>query len=156
MTGVGAAPTILVIEDGAEYCDAFRRLAGGRARIVRAGSARAARAIFAGETVAGVFVDVVFDRALPEDLSGDLASLTSRCGGDAERAAKSRVEDQGFFILEDLKELLAGSVPVMLGYDFTHEPERLEELRETFPRLLGAPDPPTASKLLHTLLAEVG
>ena len=64
---------VLVVEDGTEYVDAFRRLAPESADVewLHAADAAAARAVLAGRKVDAIFLDVVFDRTPPDRLVGD-------------------------------------------------------------------------------------
>jgi len=62
---------VLVVEDGTEYVDAFRLLAGADSRspgleLVRAADAAEARCALEDRRIDGVFLDVVFDRTPPE------------------------------------------------------------------------------------------
>ena len=73
--------TLLVVEDGREYSEAFERLAASGARpvrILRAESLAKARAALESGGVAGVFLDVVFDRVSGEELTGPLGDLLAR------------------------------------------------------------------------------
>jgi hypothetical protein len=86
---------ILVVEDGTEYVEAFRRLApvrDGRVELVGAGDLLEARRALEGAGAGGrahafdaVFLDVVFDRTPPERLCGDTPALRSRFADDASR-----------------------------------------------------------------------
>src|SRR6266540_2445807 len=82
--------TLLVVEDGTEYTDAFRSLASNDPRVpvelVRAGDREGARRVLAERSVDAVFLDVVFDRTPPERLVGDLETQIRRFGGDQRRS----------------------------------------------------------------------
>ena len=62
----GARKTILVVEDGTEYTDAFRSLGASDSseslELLRAGDGGEARRILAERRVDALFLDVVFDR----------------------------------------------------------------------------------------------
>lgn len=147
--------TLLVIEDGTEYTDAFVRLApraASEAEFLRAADADEARLLLAGRGIQGVFVDMVFDRTPPDRLCGSLEPLLSRFGGDRRRALAHLAENQGFFLLHELASAIPRGVPVVLAWDFTPEPARLALLRETIPTVEGMPEGASASTILETLL----
>jgi hypothetical protein len=148
---------LLVVEDGAEYTDAFRRLAavGAEApRMLRAADAAEARHLLSEQTVDAVFVDMVFDRTPPERLSGDLDALVIRYGGDHRRAQQHLAHNQGFYVLSELAPLLQPSVRIVLAWDFSSEPGRLEALRERLPGLTGLPEGTPITRVLETLLGD--
>jgi hypothetical protein len=150
--------TLLVVEDGTEYTDAFRSLAATAPRfpieLVRAGDCEEARRALSERSVDAVFLDVVFDRTPPERLVGDLESEIRRFGGDQRRAERHLAENQGFYLFNDLAPLLPEAVPVVLAYDFSAEPERLAALRKRRERLSGVPDGTPISRVLEILSAE--
>ena len=151
--------TILVIEDGTEYTDAFRNLAAGAVaasiEIVRAADFEEARRALAERAVDAVFLDVVFDRIAPEKLAGDWEGPIRRFGGDRRRAERHLAENQGFYLLNEIVPLLPDGMPVVIAYDFSAEPERLAALRRTRKRLAGIADGTPISRVLESLLAEV-
>lgn len=120
--------TVLVVEDGTEYVDAFRRLAaeGSEVELLHASDAAAARQILSGRRVDAIFLDVVFDRTPPDKLAGDRA-----------RGNDSLARNQGFYVLADLAPLIAPGVRVLLAHDFSSHPARLAVLRERVPGLEG-------------------
>lgn len=153
---------VLVVEDGNEYVEAFRRLApvrDGRVKLVRAGDLLdARRALRSPGDFDAVFFDVVFDRTPPERLCGDAAALLSRFAGDASRVRAHLARQQGFYVAAELAAELAGRLPdgapVVIAYDFTAEPGRLEALRERIPRLEGIDDGAPLSRVLARLAGE--
>ena len=151
--------TVLVVEDGTEYTDAFRSLVANDSRdsldLLRAGDGEEARRILTERRVDAVFLDVVFDRTPSERLLGNLEDLIRRFGGDRRRAERHLAENQGFYLFNELAPLLPASVPVVLAYDFSLEPERLAALRRTRERLAGITDGTPVSRVLDSLLAEV-
>ena len=151
--------TILVIEDGTEYTDAFRNLAASDAaasvELVRATDLAEARRALVERAVDGVFLDVVFDRIAPEKLAGDWEGSIRRFGGDRRRAQRHLAENQGFYLLNGLAPLMPEGIPVVIAYDFSAEPERLAALRQTRERLAGIADGTPISRVLESLLAEV-
>lgn len=151
--------TLLLVEDGTEYTDAFRSLAASDPRfsieLVRAGNCEEARRVLSERSVDAVFLDVVFDRTPPERLVGDLETQIRRFGGDQRRAERHLAENQGFYVFRDLAPLLPEAVPVVLAYDFSAEPERLAALRKRRERLSGVPDGTPISRVLEILSAEI-
>lgn len=150
--------TVLVVEDGTEYTEAFRRLTEGAVEetvdFLRAADGGEARRLLADQPVDAVFLDVVFDRSPPDRLVGDLSALMSRFGGDRSRAVRHLAESQGFYLLNELSSLLPDSVPVVLAYDFSAEPDRLAELRRKRPGLSGVSDGTPISGVLRLLFGE--
>ena len=155
----GPRRTVLVVEDGTEYTDAFRSLVANDSRdsldLLRAGDGEEARRILTERRMDAVFLDVVFDRTPSERLLGNLEDLIRRFGGDRRRAERHLAENQGFYLFNELAPLLPASVPVVLAYDFSLEPERLAALRRTRQRLTGITDGTPVSRVLDSLLAEV-
>jgi hypothetical protein len=151
----GPPRTLLVVEDGTEYTDAFRSLVANDSRdsldLLRAGDGEEARRILAERRVDALFLDVVFDRTPSDRLLGNLEDLIRRFGGDRRRAERHLAENQGFYLFNDLAPLLPESVPVVLAYDFSLEPERLAALRRTSGRLSGVTDGTPISEVLETL-----
>jgi hypothetical protein len=151
----GPPRTLLVVEDGTEYTDAFRSLVANDSRdsldLLRAGDGEEARRILAERRVDALFLDVVFDRTASDRLLGNLEDLIRRFGGDRRRAERHLAENQGFYLFNDLAPLLPESVPVVLAYDFSLEPERLAALRRTSGRLSGVTDGTPISEVLETL-----
>jgi hypothetical protein len=145
---------ILVVEDGVEYIEAFRRLAKGgeAAELVRAGDCEEARAALRARQFDAVFLDVVFDRTPEHRLAGDLAGLLERHGGDRVRAVAELARQQGFHILAAIAESLPSSTRVVMAFDFTASPARLESLQERVPGLEGLPEGAGASEALRRLL----
>jgi hypothetical protein len=163
--------TVLVIEDGTEYTDAFRGLGSGATfgfsgritpkdapdpiELVRAGDFEEARRALAERAVDAVFLDVVFDRIAPEKLVGDREGPIRRFGGDRRRAERHLAENQGFYLLNELAPLLPAAISVVIAYDFSAEPERLAALRRRCPQLSGIADGTPISAVLERLLARL-
>ena len=148
---------VLVVEDGHEYSEAFTNLASaplGEVVFERAGSLAEARSAIDARRPDAVFIDVVFDRAPEAALAGDIDGLIARFGGDRGRALRHLAESQGFYVLDALAPLVAG-LPVVLAYDFSAEPRRLEALRERVPLLSGLPDGISIARALDALLPGV-
>ena len=141
---------ILVVEDGTEYVEAFRRLAGADSRspgleLVRAGDAAEARRVLEERRIDGVFLDVVFDRTPPEKLCGHPTRA---------RSPEQLASQQGFYLAAELAGLLASVARVVIAYDFANEPGRLAALRERVPSLEGVEDGTPLSRVLARLAAD--
>jgi CheY-like chemotaxis protein len=133
--------TVLVVEDGTEYSDAFQRLlATDSVEVVRAGDRAEAARVLADRRVDALFLDVVFDRTETEHLAGHLDALVRRFGGDRQRAQRHLAENQGFYLFRELAPLLPAEAPIVIAYDFSEEPERLAALRASHGRLSGVAD----------------
>lgn len=147
--------TILLVEDGTEYLDAFRRLApeGAAVEWLHAADAAGARRLLAEHDVDAVFLDVVFDRTPKEALAGDLEGLVARFAGDRGRALDHLALHQGFYVAAELAAAIRPGVPVLLAYDFTADPGRLAALREAVPGLEGVEEGASATALLKRLLS---
>jgi hypothetical protein len=150
-----ARRTILVVEDGTEYTDAFRSLGASDSNdsleFLRAGDGGEARRILSERRVDALFLDVVFDRTPPNRLLGDLEAVIRRFGGDRRRAERHLAENQGFYLVTELAPLLPEGIPVALAYDFSAEPERLSTLRERCAQLSGIADGAPISAVLESL-----
>jgi hypothetical protein len=143
---------VLVVEDGTEYVDAFRLLAGADSRspgleLVRAADVAEARRTLEDRRIDGVFLDVVFDRTPPEKLCGDSNSTR-------ERSPDHLANQQGFYLAAELAGLLAGVARVVIAYDFANEPGRLAALRERVPTLEGVEDGTPLSRVLARLASD--
>jgi CheY-like chemotaxis protein len=132
---------ILVVEDGFEYSRALERIAEGRAELVRAEDAEeASRALDAGAFDA-VLLDVVFDR-IPEE----------RLVGDRARGVDRLARQQGFYIADALASRLPPGTRIVMAYDFSGDPERLDALRARLPALEGLREGTGMEELLARLL----
>ena len=114
-----------------------------------------ARRILAERRVDALFLDVVFDRTSAERLVGNLEDVIRRFGGDRRRAERHLAENQGFYLVNELAPLLPEGIPVVLAYDFSAEPERLDALRERCAQLSGITDGAPISAVLESVLAGV-
>lgn len=147
------APVVLVVEDGTEYTEAFRRLSGdvGPVELVRASDAGEARALLAARRVDALFLDVVFDRTPPERLVGDRDVLGRRFAGDGARVLEHLALQQGFYLLAELAPSIPAGAPVLLAHDFSSEPGRLASLRAAVPGLDGVLESATTTQILRRL-----
>ena len=137
------ARRILIVEDGFEYTRALERIAQGRAELVRAGDAEEARrALEEGGGFDAVLLDVVFDR-IPEE----------RLAGDRARGIDHLARHQGFYVADALAPLLGPGTRVVMAYDFSGDPERLEVLRRGLPGLEGLREGTGMDDLLARLVA---
>ena len=149
---------VLVVEDGDEYVEGFEKLASARGLPIAFSRARDFESACAGLEPHGpdaLFLDVVFDRTPEDRLAGDAEALVARFGGDRARAVRHLATHQGFYVLDALAPLLP-RIPVVLAYDFSSEPQRLEALRRRVPGLGGLPDGTSLSAALDLLLRSPG
>jgi CheY-like chemotaxis protein len=134
---------ILVVEDGFEYTRALERIAEDRAELVRAGDAEEAVHALEGQYFDAVLLDVVFDRIPPERLAG----------AGSGRPREHLVRHQGFYIADALAACLPPGTRVVMAYDFSGDPDRLDALRERLPGLEGLREGTGIDDLLARLLA---
>jgi DNA-binding response OmpR family regulator len=117
---------VLVVEDGTEYVDVFRRFLADRLEVERAGSGPEALDRLARGGVDAVFLDMRFDRA--PALLGDPEEVAEAFNGDLVQARAHLEDQQGLYVLAAIRD--AGNrVPVLLSYDFSSEPRRWDRLR---------------------------
>lgn len=151
---------LLIVEDGREYIDSFTALAGQHPshaiELRRASSLAQTRPLLESGWPSAFFFDIVFDRIPEEELCGDLDSLIARFGGDRARAVRQLADNQGFYILDALASLLPPKIPIVLAYDFSGEPLRLEALRSRIPSLTGLSDGAGLSQVLRAFLQVPG
>ncbi|MCA9573611.1 MAG: response regulator, partial [Myxococcales bacterium] len=126
-------PRVLVVEDGHEYIQNLQRFLADDFVFLRAGDGHEALGLLAappdGQPFDAVFLDMRFDRA--ERLLGDLAELTDRFAGDAERARRFLEDNQGTYVLAGLRD--AGhALPALFSYDFDSEPRRFRNLEARY------------------------
>ena len=144
---------ILVVEDGFEYTRALERIADGAAEFVRAADAEEAEGLLRRSAFDAVFLDVVFDRTPVERLVGRGDELDGRFGRNAAGATEHLANRQGFYIADVLAPVLTPSARVIMAYDFTADPERLELLRARIPSLEGIREGTGLDDVLARLLA---
>ena len=148
---------ILVVEDGTEYVDAFRRLApqGAEVEWLHAPDAATARRLLAEHDVEAIFLDVVFDRTPSGGAGRGSARLWSRASRATASAPSStsratRVSTSP----RPSRPAIPPGARVLLAYDFSSDPARLEALRETLPGLEGVEEGTSASRLVRRLRGE--
>jgi CheY-like chemotaxis protein len=141
-----AGITVLIVEDGDEYRDNLQHFVPGP-RYLQAHNGAEAVAILSGEPVSLVYLDMRFDRIPRNELLGDHARATREHNGDPLRAWSFLVNNQGLFILDEMRRRGFGSLPVILAYDFSREPARLSNLLELYPTLTWVPDMVTPEEI---------
>jgi len=144
---------ILVVEDGFEYTRALERIADGVAEFVRAADAEEAESLLRRSAFDAVLLDVVFDRTPEERLVGRGSELDARFGRNASGATEHLANRQGFYIADVLAPALTPSARVIMAYDFSADPERLELLRGRIPGLEGIREGTGLDDVLARLLA---
>jgi hypothetical protein len=123
---------LLVIEDGDEYAEFARSFLGDRYEVLRACSGEEARAALTTHAIAGLLIDLRFDRSDDARLVGGLEDTAGRLfAGDRERALRYLKDQQGALILGALRGV-GHHQPAVFVHDFP--PRRLANLR----RLYGA------------------
>jgi DNA-binding NarL/FixJ family response regulator len=126
--------TVLVIEDGDEYLENLTRFVPGPSYL-QAHCGRDAVDILKEHPVDVVYLDMRFDRIPEADLLGDRDAATREHNGDAVRGLKYLMNNQGLYILAELRREGFGALPVVVAYDFSKEPRRFDNLRRTYPKL---------------------
>jgi DNA-binding response OmpR family regulator len=145
---------VLVVEDGYEYFDTFRRFLTEGFEWVRAGAAREALQLIQERSFDAVLLDMCFDRIPPADLLGDVAEAAERFNGDKHKGLRFLQEHQGNYILADLRAS-GCALPVVISYDFDDEPRRWAHLIARFAPLDYLPDnfgPRLVEEKLRSLL----
>jgi CheY-like chemotaxis protein len=120
---------LLVIEDGDEYVEFARVFLRGW-QLTRAQSAAEALARMAEGGADALLIDLRFERAAEETLTGDLDATAARLfGGNRARALRHLQDQQGTLILAELRA--AGHAqPALFVHPFP--PRRLENLRKLY------------------------
>lgn len=119
----GRMIAVLVIEDGFEYSELLARFLREGFRFRRAGNGAEAAEACRAERFDVLFLDMRFDRVPPGELVGDLGVLTERFNGDPVRARQHLEEQQGLYILAELRR--AGvETRAVFSHDFAAEPRR--------------------------------
>ncbi len=128
---------LLVIEDGDEYVEFARLFLADRFTVSVARNLSAAEACLRDHSVDALLIDLRFDRAPPDTLTGDVGhTATTLFAGDLVRARRYLEDHQGALILAALR--LAGHVqPAVFVHDFP--PRRLDNLRRLYGRVDAVP-----------------
>lgn len=141
---------VLIVEDGEEYSQAFRRFLPSGFLFERAGSGGQALELLPGPFDL-VFLDMRFDRVPPESLLGDLGALLNRFNGESARATRFLEDNQGTYILAAMRS--AGiRLPAVISHDFTDEPRRWANLQRLHGPLAWLPDNAGPEQVRQTLL----
>ncbi|MSP62692.1 MAG: hypothetical protein EXR72_20655 [Myxococcales bacterium] len=129
--------TLLVIEDGTEYREFAQLFLGPDFAVRSAVSADEALAEIARHGADALLIDLRFDRAPPEALTGDLDATAKRLfAGDRARALRYLQDQQGALILARLRA--AGHAqPAVFVHDFP--PRRLDNLRKLYGAVQAVP-----------------
>jgi ActR/RegA family two-component response regulator len=121
---------LLVLEDGTEYREFAEMFLADRFEVVPARSAIEALAALSHAPVAAMLLDLRFERAQPEDLTGDVTAVAQRMfGGDSQRALRWLKDQQGTLILKVLREAGHQQRAVFV-HDFAQD--RLANLRRLY------------------------
>jgi len=123
-------PRLLVLEDGTEYQEFARMFLADRWEVVPARSADQALEVLKEAPVGAMLLDLRFERAQPEDLTGDVTAVAQRMfGGDIQRALRWLKDQQGTLILKVLREAGHHQRAVFV-HDFAED--RLANLRRLY------------------------
>ena len=126
--------TVLVIEDGDEYLENLSRFVLGP-RYLQAHCGTEAVEILMNDKVDLIYLDMRFDRIPQSQLLGDHEAVTREHNGDPVRAWKFLANNQGLYILAALKKAGFAHYPVVVAYDFSKEPRRFANLKNSYPNL---------------------
>ena len=130
---------VLIIEDGDEYLESLSRFVIGP-QYAQVRCAAEALQWLRQEHADVIYLDMRFDRLERSRLLGDVQDAVRRHNGNSERGYRYLANNQGLFILEELRRHGYGHVPVILAYDFSHELSRFAVLSERHPNLSWIPD----------------
>ena len=131
--------TILIIEDGNEYLENLSRFVSGY-NYLQAHNGAEALTLMSEHRIDLIYLDMRFDRIPKEDLIGDHAQVTQDQNGDPMRAWTYLANNQGLYILADLRAHGYDQHPVIVAYDFSREPQRFQHLKRLHPNLNWVPD----------------
>lgn len=146
---------VLVVEDGTEYSDVLARFSGEGIALSRAGSGAEAMAALATGKVDVLFLDMRFDRVDAAALLGNLEEAAERFNGDPVRARKFLEDNQGAYILAEIRG--AGlATPAVFSHDFDGEPRRWENLSRRYAPVSYLRDNASAGQMIAALRDAVG
>lgn len=129
-------PLLLVIEDGDDYTTFAKLFLAEQFRAVCAKSLR--EALPYSEEATAILLDLRFDLSPKEDLIGDIGETATKLfGGDATRALSYIKENQGIFILAELRKRRC-MAPALIINDLP--PRRLGNLRALYGAVSAVPD----------------
>lgn len=130
---------VLIIEDGDEYLESLTRFVPGPTYAQARCAAEALQHLAAAD-IDVVYLDMRFDRLERSRLLGSIDDAVRRHNGNVERGYRYLANNQGLFILEELRTHGYEYIPVILAYDFSHELSRFEVLARRHPNLSWIPD----------------
>lgn len=128
---------LLVIEDGSEYAEFARLFLQPEYEIRQATSAASTLVVLRQQAIAGLLIDLRFDRAPTSELIGDVTATAAQLfGGNQGRALRYLQDQQGILILAELRRhgFQQGAVFV---HDFP--PKRLQNLQKLYGSVQAVP-----------------
>ena len=135
--GAMSRPRLLVIEDGEEYREFAQMFLSEEWDIVPARSLKDALAALEAAPIRAMLVDLRFERARAEDLTGDVAEVASRMfGGDTSRALRWLKDQQGTLVLAALR---AAGHPQRAVFVHDFPRERVANLRRLYGDVASVP-----------------
>ena len=134
---------VLVVEDGNEYLESLS-LCVPEPTYVQVHDGHRAIEVLRKRPVNLIYLDMRFDRIAPEKLLGGGSQL------------EQLQNHQGLYILAAIKDAGFGDVPIILAYDFSTEPARLERLEEMYPSMRWVPDAVTPEVIQELIRESLG
>lgn len=128
---------LLVIEDGSEYSEFARLFLQPEYAIRQATSAASTLLVLRQQPIAGLLIDLRFDRAPTSELIGDVTATAAQLfGGNQGRALRYLQDQQGILILAELRRqgFQQGAVFV---HDFPQR--RLQNLQKLYGAVQAVP-----------------
>lgn len=136
----------LIVEDGAEYLERFRRFGGGELRFIHASSLSAAEAAIAAESPAGLLFDLDFRRTPPAQLIDEHGASAAHLPAAEQRRL---AQQQGIYILLALRKR-GNALPAVLCADLD-DAEQRRYLEETLAPLTIVGSSESLREILHHL-----
>lgn len=128
---------LLIVEDGTEYIDFFRLFLKDEHEYLHAQSCEGALAALGADAVAGLVLDMRFDRTPLEELVGDVDQVAKTYfGGDLVRGQRYVQDNQGTMILARLREE-GHAAPALFISDLPKR--KLENLRKLYGAVFSVP-----------------
>ncbi|MBN2804631.1 MAG: hypothetical protein JXR91_16170 [Deltaproteobacteria bacterium] len=132
-------PLVLIIEDGNEYYENLSRFVKGPEYLQVKNGLKAIE-VLKSKAVDIVYLDMRFDRIEKKDLLGDYDKVAKDHNDDPLRTLRFIQNNQGLFILEEIKKNGFSNIPVVLAYDFSREEKRFLFLKKNNPSLTWVKD----------------